>query len=657
MKQCYVVWFTVLALALTAVAADCATLSKAQERDWIRYTIPLAKSITIPESVTVTVGTVAIIPPAQSDQVVNQTVKELQELFGTATAGDAAFTVKLAIGGDDSKPLESLKNPDQAYRIFPEGKNTLKLVALTSRGLYYAAGTLQQLAKAKLDAGKVEMPLVTVLDWPDLEDRGLWGCDSDLHLKWMGSIKFNIDEQISARSVDAQGRGHATPKDPQNRLCLEGPLYGIKPVPVALHLDQVMGAGMLEAYPKFKGIGGERGAICYSQPEFVNVLRDWIVDLGSLPNVSEVDVWMSENLHAKGGCKCANCIKTERSLLESRIIVKAWRAAQETLPNLGLRVLSSEETARMNGRIIEDLPKEVKFWYYHSQLTYNTDRSDMITQELEKFARAGRWIGVCPSLTQYCQPFTCPQFAKFRMNEFIDKELRGLIAYDTPRTEFGHFNVEGAAEWSWNPKGRSTTEFAISYAVRNGIKNPELFAKWAELQGDLEWDVYGSDWPNGDKKSQPGKVATLLLEGRMPDLGVATWTVYGTPFAGIKNAKRLDADVAAAVRTVALAKQLGVPKYILESTIVQAYINSQKALYELRCLAPGGEIKPQNRYKARRQFKAYIASLQTAIDTLQPWEAAVTGDKDSNITLGEREQLKGMQNGMKDTALKLGVRL
>jgi hypothetical protein len=177
------------------------------------------------------------------------------------------------------------------------------------------------------------------------------------------------------------------------------------------------------------------------------------------------------------------------------------------------------------------------------------------------------------------------------------------------------------------------------------------------MQGDLEWDVYGSDWPNGDKKSQPGKVATLLLEGRLPDLGVATWTVYGTPFAGIKNAKRLDADVASAARCLTLAKQIGVPKYILESTIVQAYITSQKALHELRGLVKPQMMTASERYKSKKYFRLYLDSLQVAIDNLQPWEAAVTGDKDSNCTLGEREQLQGMQEGMKDTALKLGVRL
>jgi len=658
MKQVKVVVWAALAALLFASFASGDVLTDRQQRDWIRYTIPLPKSISIPESVKVSSGSVAIVAPAQTDMVTGQAVKELRELLGPAPSGDPAFTITMAIGGPDSTKLESLKNSDQAYSISPDGKSGLKLIARTSRGLYYAAGTLQQLIRARTNGSTIEMPLAAITDWPDLQDRGLWGSNSDELLKWMGGLKFNIDEQISARDVDPKtGRGRSWPKDPDNKLCNEGPLYGINPVPVVLHLDQVMGWGMLQAYPKFKGIGGEGGAICYSQPEFVGVLADWIVDLGSLPNVKEVDVWMSENLHGKGGCKCAECSKTERSLLESRTIVKAWRKAQERLPSLGLRILSSEETYKMNGKIIEELPKEVKFWYYHSQRTYDTDHKPMIYKELEDFARAGRWIGVCPSLTQYDQPFTCPEFPRYRMNEFVDKQLSGVIAYATPRVQTGALNVEGAAEWSWNSKGRTAREFALSYALRHGIKPPEVFADWAVTQGAVSWHVYACDWPNGDKKGQPGHVATLLRQGRVPDLGVSTYGVYGVPFAGIKNVDQLNADVAASARAVKLARKLGVAQYIHESLTVQGYINSLKALYELRRLSNRDGLAIPDRQEARKYFQMYLDSLQQSIDHLPKWEQEALSDPNSFMCQGEVEQLKDMQSAMKQTAESMGVKL
>jgi hypothetical protein len=119
----------------------------------------------------------------------------------------------------------------------------------------------------------------------------------------------------------------------------------------------------------------------------------------------------------------------------------------------------------------------------------------MIYPLLEDFVRSGRWLGVYPQLTSSYRtvfPFTGPQFIRARMNEFVDKRLKAMIGYATPSNRYYEFNVTGAAEWSWNSKGRSARDFAEAYARRTGISHPQRFGEWADLIGEVGWDLAGS---------------------------------------------------------------------------------------------------------------------------------------------------------------------
>jgi hypothetical protein len=44
----------------------------------------------------------------------------------------------------------------------------------------------------------------------------------------------------------------------------------------------------------------------------------------------------------------------------------------------------------------------------------------------------------------------------------------------------------------WNAKGRSEREFALAWATRKGLENPEEIACWMEMMGPVSWNVYGS---------------------------------------------------------------------------------------------------------------------------------------------------------------------
>jgi len=662
-----IVCCTLIAGSALAARAQVTPVPQEEALSWVRYVVPLPKSIEITGRVTVPSGEVAIVSPGDCDPVIEQACKELRETIrlpeGAKVQKKPAFTLMLQLGGPEAEALRPLKNSDQAYAILPGANDKgLRLVALTPRGLYYAAKTLQQLIKARAGTGTVEIPLLHVRDWPDMEDRGLWGSDSSRHLRWLADRKMNYVEQISIVGVDEQGRPFVGIKDPHRPLIEQGPLYGIKFVPVVLHLEQVGGKGVFKAHPNLKGQSPHPGAICYSQPEFVDILADWIAGFGSMPTVDEVDVWMTENLQQQGGCQCPECKKTDRGVLETRVILAAWKKAKEKIGDVGLRILTSEETENSNELVFKELPPEVKVWYYHSLLTYTTGDTPVLWRDyLADFARRGRWLGVCPNLdatVHWTSPFTGADFVRYRMNEFVDKGLSGLIGYATPRVYYSVFNVEAAAEWSWNAKGRTPHEFALSWAVREGLKDPEKFAQWADMIGPVEWDVYGSHWPSGEQRTTPGPVAELLRNGELPELGYVLWEAYRKPFGDIRSEKQLDDDVAAAGRGVELAKQMAIPEFVHESLVAQGYINSLKALWELKHLVGPDGVAKENREAAERYFKMYVNGLKQAADELPKWEACIKRETD----LGQHTQapvqfMHDMIEQMKDVAGDFGFEL
>ncbi len=619
---------SLLATAVPSSAAPAGPLTKEQAQAWIRHTVPLPKEIDITAKVRVPADEVTIVASDASDHLVKQAITELRAGLGhkaTDTPRTASFTILLQLGGPETESLAKLRNSDQACRIIPDGA-TLKLIAAAPPGLYYAAKTMRQLMRPTLAGGSVDIPIMTMTDWPDMEDRGTWGTENYDHLEWMSDRKMNIVEQISSVGVNDDGRGWGQHKGGREAMSTLGPKIGVKPVPAILHLEQVAGKGVFQHYPQLKGQGEcKEGAICYSRPEFVNVLADWIVSLRNLPGVEEVDVWMAENMAGQKGCQCDKCKKEDRSVLEARVINAAFEQAKKRVNGrLGLRILTSEETEGANREVFDTLLPEIKIWYYHSLLTYTAGETPMLRPYLEEYARKGRWIGVCPNIVpivHFAQPFTGPHFIHYRMNEFVDKQMSGLIGYATPRMYYQYFLVEAAAEWSWNAKGRTPREFAASYAVRQGLKDPEKYADWVDVISPVAWDIYGSDWPNGElRESTPPRVAVRLRNGELGELGTDLWGVYRSPWSDIKTVEQLNGNVAKAERAVKMARDLGIPACELESLIVQGYIRSLKALWELRQIVGKNGIAPGKKDEARKYFRMYADGLEQAIDNLPKWE-------------------------------------
>ncbi len=652
-------------LPCAAGPIEIAPVSAEEAQAWVRHVLPLPKAIEVRLKASADPSGIAI--SHAHDALVARAAEELRRSLEADPAASAAagpvFHLRLSLGGPDAEPLRELEHPDQAYRIIPGSNNKgLRLAALTPTGLLYAARTLRQMIEARSTRSLAVVPIVEITDWPDLEYRGLWGADNTDHMEWLAGMKMNVVEQISAVGVDEQGRPWAKLKAGREPMVELGPRIGIRPIPSILHLEQVGGKGVFAAYPNLKAQGGHESAICYSQPQIVDILAGWISDLAALPGVREVDVWMSENLQQQGGCRCAECSKTDRSVLEARAVVAGWRKARERFPNLGLIVLTSEETESSNAKVLADLPEDVKVWYYHSLLTYTAAKAPMIRKYIADEADGGRWIGVCPSLVPYVhftEPFTGADFVRTRMNEYADKRLSGVLGYIVPRLKYSAFNLEAAAEWSWNAKGRTSREFALSYAVRHGMKEPEQFAEWSETIGPAAWDVYASHWPGGQQRNATGKVAAQLREGTLPELSYVLWDAYCTPFGGISDEDELDQDLESAARAVRLARRMGREEQIQESLVVQGYLTSLKALWELRGVAkPDGTVT--DREAAGQFFRLYASGLEQAAAALPRWEDCIekpAGPDAERFTDKPAAFIRDMIGQMKATAREYGIEM
>jgi hypothetical protein len=240
-------------------------------------------------------------------------------------------------------------------------------------------------------------------------------------------------------------------------------------------------------------------------------------------------------------------------VLEATTIVAAWNEAKARLGRyFGLRILTSEETEPSNTEVFACLPSDVKIWYYQGIYTYSPGRFEIIPSNLQDVANSGRYAGVVPGLyyVGHAQPFQSAEFINYRMTEFVNKKISGLLAYAAPQplVKFLGYNVEAAAEYSWNASGRSPHEFAASYAVRKGYADPEEFAQWADAVGTVELDLYGSEFPTCEGRTWPGGyLADLLRKGKLPTLG-ETYPGFRGPWGEFKSAQQFNDDLVLAAK-------------------------------------------------------------------------------------------------------------
>ena len=196
-----------------------------------------------------------------------------------------------------------------------------------------------------------------------------------------------------------------------------------------------------------------------------------------------------------------------------------------------IRIFSSTTTPEQDDRILAELPQEVRFERACAtamERWRNRPRDRFANPCLDDAAAAGRWIASYDvPLQAYgnvdTPEFKVPQFSAQRVRDFVEQLARrgyagayGMMAWGNLTRETSGFSVSALAEYAWNPGGRSVQEFAEAWATREGLSDPAAVGAWAELLGDVEFDVYDSDFP---MCWSWGGAAAMVEEGRAPRFG------------------------------------------------------------------------------------------------------------------------------------------
>lgn len=617
-------------------AAEAVTTDEA--RQWLRWVIPLPKKVRLEGMVTVPAAEVAIQLRQNATDVEQNARNELVELIRAKTGtapGASGFRILVGVCDAEGKidgreipsaeQLAALPNAEQAYVIAPLAERGLAVAALTPRGVYHGLKTVSQLIEPKLAAGKVTVPLVAVLDWPDLAERGLWGGSASRDVQYMADRKMNLIESHTTIGFDDQGRGTVT-IDGETQDAAR--LHAIKWVPIITHLDHLSRTGIFDRYPELKGKGDRAQhpthstvvAACFSQPKTAEILAQWFESLAATEGVRDINVWLSEIEGIE--CDCEKCAQGNQYALETAAAVRAWQLACKKYPDVRLRVLLTQGSYPSNDKVLAAAPAPVGITYYSGSTTYDSTRDPMIYPLLEQFAAEGRWLGVYPQLTASWRivcPWSGPQFIKYRMTEFVDKKLACLCGYATPDNRYYDFNVTAAAEWSWNAHGRDEREFAAAWATRRGLSDPDKAAEWAVMLGPVGWDVYGSRVPHSQFFGQ----AARLIKGRHKP----AWVGEKGMFRHFPDVAAMDADLATCDKALVLAEELSDPALVAETHVIRGYVRMIKSIYLIADRIAGKKkLDAEDKAAVQTTFVELSSACDEVTTNLEVWRQAVAPD-------------------------------
>ena len=506
-----------VAAAATSRAASLEPMNRTEETYWIRAVMPRPHEISIPATVKILRGQVRVkTAPGASDleragaELLRTVLKAKTDRADATNAGDAVFSIILARVQDDGAaagiPVSSVQrlrtcpNREQAYVVQPVGDTGLLLAGLDARGVLYAAVTVCQLLDGQTDPDAVCIPLARILDWPDLQERGLWNGRIDQTLvDRMASLKLNFLTRDMGLSVRNGPTGLVCKATFDKTLWDYARCRAVNFCPKLYHLNFLDNA-FRQACPELVGKGdkavGPKGhrVPCASNPLLVTVLAEWL-EAAAAQGIMDVSVWTTEYY---GQCECEKCRDQNQFALETRAIVSAWRRIRQKYPSFTIRVFSSTSLRPPVGdhiapdtlqRILAEIPPEVRIeraCFARSGSAPGT----WVDPPFDAAAAKGYWVA------SYRVPYIIRDqltYAASRTRTFLNdltgrrKWRGGYSFFYLGRLYPAHtgFRVSAIAEWSWNSRGRDLREFAAAWARRKGHRDPERFADWLVLMDPI----------------------------------------------------------------------------------------------------------------------------------------------------------------------------
>jgi len=615
-------------LAMIVVAGTAALVYGKPE--WRERVIPQPREMTVQGSVKASASTISM-ELAATNAVQAETIRQVMQPWAQGKPGEAKVKIAFVLLDDARVPealrkrLEACPNRDQAYAITAQapadkGKLALMVAAPTAVGLLYGAQTLSQLtapAGKEKGATEREVPIVEIVDWPNMRGRGEWGSNVAADMDWYSRWKMNwvntsagchFDPNTGApliTSVKAEQISHAA-------------TFGINLVPFIPHMgDSIYGGNMAvlgkcRDNPAYKHLapmiatpdpkkpfdpnpGYPGPGLCFSSPVTADVFTEWLRQTVkiSYPYHKDTMIWLTEVEHTPC-CYCKECAGKSRFELETAMCLKIFDRVKREYPGLFMYVCLTQASYPFNDKIIAKVKdrKDVGLVYYSGSLTYISDYKPMIYPLLTDYAQSGRRLGVYPQVTPNWYtvfPWTAPQFIHFRATEFVDKHLDNICGYAVPDKKYYDFNMKALAEWLWNAKGRTPVEFARTYALQQGSADPDLYAQWSLKAGEAGWALAESDFIKYMAEDPllvfRGMQSFITRSGitSVADFRADLWGMkpFVTPQGITTNQlfARIRSQLETAQEAVALARRLGLPEAEDESEACYAAMRAA-CLYE-----------------------------------------------------------------------------
>ena len=611
---------------------------------WKRYLLPLPHEITFWGDVECRPEGVSVVARPGAGAIEKHAAAMLERLCATAAGGKpvgGAFEIAIGVvdSGPDAERLRGLPNCEQAYTIRPEGQQRLVLAALSEPGISYAARTLRQLLEPMRAPDSIRIPLVSVTDWPDLNERGMWNFPPpEEWIPWMASMKLNYGKMDSTElSTVVRGKPNSARID--TALMEEARLLGFHYVPLITHLNFLHDRGLFRAYPELAGKGDgalagryfahkegiQHRAPCASNPLLVDILAEWMADIASQGS-PEVGCWLSER---PAQCECDECTAHGQFVLESRAFVNAWKRIRPRYPGFNIRVFLSTTTSERDYRVVAELPPEVKIeraCATEMERVLHLPRDLTANPLLDYHASQGRWIAsydvpINANGRVETPEFKVPQSSAHRIRDYVGQLIRrqysgayGMMAWVPLGKETCGFNVAALAEYSWNLNGRSEKEFAIAWATREGYADAEAFGEWSERIGPVAFDVYDSDFPICYSW---GKAVEMIRRKQRPYLGEGMFRYY-------ERVEAFEEKVDTCRQAMEIASEFERPDHVNETRVVMTYVELARCIYHVAEQVATRELADPN---VQSQLDAALESLERAgganVAAIRKWRAAL----------------------------------
>jgi hypothetical protein len=619
---------------------------------WLRHLLPLPHQIAFGQTATCHPGEVGLGLRTGAGPVERQAAAELEALFlrqsGRLPRG-SRFEILLGLadgqGRVEGVPLAGLSrlaevpNREQAYLIEPLGDRGLVLAGLGEKGVYYAALTLAQLLRPSLGPERVAIPLVEVADWPDLEERGLWNFPQPAAwIPWLASLKLNYGKMADTR-LQPVARGQKNRALIDRDLLEQSRLRAFNYVPYILHLNFLHDLGLFSAYPELAGVGdgalagrylahkqgNQHRVPCASQPLLVQILAEWLADLAA-QGALEVSCWLSER---PAQCGCRQCTAAGQFVQEARAFVAAWRQVLAQYPDFRIRLFLSTTTPQKDHQVLAEAPPEVRIERACATQMERVpcEPRDLLANPLfDRHAAGGRWLAsydvpLTVNANVDTPEFKLPESSAHRVRDCV-RQLRargyrgayGMMAWQALAREICGYNIAALAEWAWNADGRTEREFALAWATRQGHEAPEQVGEWAARMGEIEFDVYDSDFPICYSW---GQAAEMVRQRRRPCLGEGMFRYY-------RGAEDFDRKLEVCARALRLAGGWADPLPALETEVVRSYVGLARAIYQV---AEQVALEALSRVEEQQRLRLALEALRRAGEentaAIRAWRSAL----------------------------------